>query len=1020
LLFLEEPKIKLLRQILLHILLFTKLTGLYAQQPNYLFEHLGIKEGLYEEIVGAVQQDLKGFIWVNTSTVLQRYDGHRFISFFPGRRLPEGTIRAMKMDQKNRIWLLIGDAHFGYLNPDDFSYHPVKVDAPELYGGIPTGMYINRKDEVMLVYDKLGYITYTDASGVASLANNPFVLPSDLQMVHLWQDEAYNYWIGTMQGLVKYNTSKKQLSYRGHNIENDPVIKAFENVPSINNLYLDKSRRFWIMSWQNPGLSIQSFNIETGERQEWAQVIGKTINNQYYVPFGLLETNDGNIWLAGDNVFGRFNIKDHSFMLVPNNIPGQYSLLYDMVTYMFEDKEKSIWLGSNKGLYRFSPGSQKFLTVKMRVPASVTDDKAEVTHFLQTSNGELLVSTWGRGIYSFDSSLKPAYTQYTTTGLATNYGMVWNMLERKNGDVWCAMQSGAVFILTTDKKFIHLLPPAAEGHTIRQIKEDKNGNIWLGTHRGAVIQWKATDNSFTLKHKFRGLVSRLYVDSFNELWVCTDIDGVYRLNTTTGEILAHYTNKAPKGKSLLINGASDVLQYNDSIYFISGNGLNILNRTRSTFKYYAANNGLPNIQISNMIKDKNGYIWMSSAGGIMSYHPGLQKLSSYTAADGVDNYNFNAGAAALLKNGHIAFGTNKDFIVFNPELFTVVKYLPPKVQIAGVEIRNKRQLVDSLLKLETIELLPDQNSFKVLLATLKFQDIYQVRYKLEPVDKEWKIAGDMNVIEYNYLPPGKYVLKTACMGEDGKLGEITSLVIHIQAPFYLRWWFFSAVALAVTGLLIWIDRERMKRKEAIHQMRSNIAGKLHEDVNMALNNINILSEIAKIKADTEPEKSKEFIEQIHTKSHNMMIAMDDMLWSIAPENDSMEKTIERMREFIDAQMNRYAVHIELIIDERLKYLNLPMQLRHEAFLLFKESINGLLDARADDIRIQMGQDKSSLLYMIECNNDHCDIEELNRFLNNRKLAEKLDGINAKLDIHIKKSYAVVECRIPLHPSQQFM
>jgi ligand-binding sensor domain-containing protein len=992
------------------------LAASYAQEPNYLFEHLGVKDGLYEETLGAVQQDAKGFIWVNTSTVVQRYDGHRFISFFPGRRLPEGAIRSMTIDKKNRIWLLIGDSYFGYLNPDDFSYHPVKIEAPASFGGIPSGMYINRRDDVMLIYDKLGYVTYTDASGVAALRNNPFALPPGWQLIHLWQDAKFNYWIGTVQGLVKYNSSTSQISYRGHNIENDPVIKVFENVPSVNSLYLDKSNRFWMISWQNPGLSIQSFNIKTGERTEWASIVGKTINNQYYVPFGVMETTDGNIWLAGDNVFGKFNIQENSFLLIPNNTPGQYSLLYDIVTYMFEDKEKSIWLGSNKGLYRFSPGSQKFLTVKIRVPGSATQDKADVTHFLQTSNGELLVSTWGKGIYSFDTTFKPAYTRYTASGIATNYGMVWNMLERKNGDIWCAMQGGAVFILTPDKKFIHLILPEAEGQTIRQIKEDKHGNIWMGTQKGAVIQWKASENRFTQKQKFRGLISRLYVDSYNELWVCTDIDGVYRLNTATGEILAHYTNKAPKGKSLLINGASDVLQYNDSMYYISGNGINILNRSTGGLKYFAADNGLPNIQISNLVKDKNGYIWMTSAGGIMSYHPVLSKLSSYTAADGIDNYNFNAGAAVLLKNGNIALGTNKDFIVFNPEIFTVKKYPPPKVQVAGVEIKNKRHLVDSLLKLETIKLLPGENSFKFLLSTLKFQDVHQIRYKLEPIDKEWKVAGGMNVIEYNYLPPGKYVLKAACFGEDGKPGEITAVAIHIEAPFYMQWWFFSVIALAVTGLIIWIDRERMKRKEAIHKMRSNIAGKLHEDVNLALNNINILSEIARLKADTEPEKSKEFIEQIHNKSHHMMIAMDDMLWSIAPENDSMEKTIERMREFIDAQMNRYAVHIELIIDERLKHLNLPMQLRHEAFLLFKESINGLLDAKADDIRIQMGLDKSSLLYMIECNNDHCDLEELNRFLNNRELAEKLDGIRAKLDIHIQKSYAVVECRIPLVPA----
>ena len=83
-------------------------------------------------------------------------------------------------------------------------------------------------------------------------------------------------------------------------------------------------------------------------------------------------------------------------------------------------------------------------------------------------------------------------------------------------------------------------------------------------------------------------------------------------------------------------------------------------------------------------------------------------------------------------------------------------------------------------------------------------------------------------------------------------------------------------------------------------MRGDIAGNLHEEINTALNNINVLSEIAKIKADKEPEQSKNYINEIHSKSHNMIIAMDDMLWSIDPANDSMAKTIDRIKEFSDA------------------------------------------------------------------------------------------------------------------------
>jgi len=51
--------------------------------------------------------------------------------------------------------------------------------------------------------------------------------------------------------------------------------------------------------------------------------------------------------------------------------------------------------------------------------------------------------------------------------------------------------------------------------------------------------------------------------------------------------------------------------------------------------------------------------------------------------------------------------------------------------------------------------------------------------------------------------------------------------------------------------------------------------------------------MAKLKADKDIEKSKEYIQQIHGKSQQMIIAMDDMLWAINPDNDNMQKIIER-------------------------------------------------------------------------------------------------------------------------------
>ena len=196
-------------------------------------------------------------------------------------------------------------------------------------------------------------------------------------------------------------------------------------------------------------------------------------------------------------------------------------------------------------------------------------------------------------------------------------------------------------------------------------------------------------------------------------------------------------------------------------------------------------------------------------------------------------------------------------------------------------------------------------------------------------------------------------------------------------------------------------------------MRSDIAGNLHEQVNTALNNINILSEMARLKADKDPEKSKEYIEQIHTKSHNMIIAMDDMLWSINPHNDNMAKTTERMREYIDALQTRYGVSISMEVDKKVELLELNMKLRHDAFLWFKEGIKNLVTVGASILHVYMSLEKNHLIFIAQFDTEGCDMKQLNNLLHRQDLESKLKTMNATIDIAVHKTSSTITLEIPV-------
>ena len=83
----------------------------------------------------------------------------------------------------------------------------------------------------------------------------------------------------------------------------------------------------------------------------------------------------------------------------------------------------------------------------------------------------------------------------------------------------------------------------------------------------------------------------------------------------------------------------------------------------------------------------------------------------------------------------------------------------------------------------------------------------------------------------------------------------------------------------------------------------------------SLSNINISSELAKTKVDTDRQRTKEYIGQISDTSNRMVQAMYDMVWSIDPKNDTMFDTIERMKSFAIETEGLHDIDILFDIDE---------------------------------------------------------------------------------------------------------
>ncbi|MGB8190284.1 MAG: two-component regulator propeller domain-containing protein, partial [Chitinophagaceae bacterium] len=1010
-------------------LLFIFAAGtVYAQQTRqYSFLHYTTRDGLLSNRVQSIAQDKEGYLWLGTINGLQRFDGHRFISFRYDATnpysIPDNEIWQIYIDKKQNLWMILSNGMVGKFDTKKFQFREayVKVQNQRVKTAFKH-FYEDSKGNLMVIYPGLETVTYNESTNTFSSADNIIKVPPGWRLGYVYEDPRTNkYWMTSDSGIAVYNPRTQQLSYRNHNDGNEPVITEYGNKRQTFLPYVDKRNRFWFQTWvlgEPP--SFFCYDLQT-QQPVVTKVNMAAVMKGYAEPTHFLEPKDGKLLVLGTPMLAEFSETTKEFYPVQISPFGHMTDEFYHVLQGFIDSEQNIWLCTrNDGLYKFNPSAQLFHTIPHYNPGTGEPGLNGVLSFLQLPNGDLLASAWGEGVARYDSNLnnKPL----NMIGIdETNFVTAWSMFRRKDGMVWMGLQTEGGNIMLYDEKTRKATQhKVLERNTVRRMVEDRDGNMWIGTQHKAVFKWTASKASKNFTDGFSRydsiancLVEDLMIDTDGSLWIATLSEGLYKINPSTGKILLRLGDSTlPK---LPINGAGPLLRYNDSLLLIGSNGLCIYNTKRNTMSYMTTRDGLPSSYVVSIMKDDAGFVWMGLLNGLCRLDIFKKTFTYYDREDGMTNDHFSLTASYRLKDGRFVFGTNKDFIVFNPNNISGSK-IPPDVAISEFRLSNKSLPLDSLLQLKRINLEYDNNSVLIDFAALTNlpKNKLTYYYMLEGVDKDWVKADAIQRASYPYLAPGDYTFKVKAQNFDGVFSKnTTQFKISVSAPFWETWWFYSLLLLAVAIILFALDRERMNRKEEVQKMRSNIAGNLHQDINTALNNINILSEMAKLKADKEPEKSKEFIEQIHTRSHKMILAMDDMLWSIDPGNDSMDKTVLRMKEYIDTLNNRHSVDIEMVIDERVNALKLGMQFRHEAFMLFKETIHGLLKACASDCKIHVGIEKSNLIYTIEFKNSCCDLQEFRHLLEREDIMKRIAFLKAKSELQTHKENSVFELCMPV-------
>jgi len=1012
------------------LLSLLQLPAQLASKPDrtYIFSHITQAAGLMSNQVNTTLQDEDGFIWIATSEGLQRYDGTRFTTFrhspVDPHSLPANIVVKMMLDREQNLWLEILGGHIGVFDRKNFTFREA-VMRPSKVASL--GQQIEKlgcddEGKVFVHYGGTEVVTWNKITNEFTPANNTFKQLDEWKITdYAKQPGAKKYWLGILGGsFAIYNAVTRHLNYTGHNIDQEPAIDYYNKIENVLHMFFDSKGRLWFISWNVAVPLIYCYDLKANKPVVHGVSLLPYLQT-YHVINGFFEQQDGTIWAYGDQVFARFLEDEKLFQFVENGFGNGQGIAYGIVNSLNEDRENNIWVGTdNRGIFHFSPSREYFTNITHTQRNSDKSGSGDLMSFIETNRGTILAGTWGDGLYEYDRDMN--VLPFTIGGIPHHESVfAWSMVRTADSSaIWIASQPGLWKIDQRTWQASYYNPAVFQNKTARKIAEDKDGNLWIGFFKIGLFKWNKAKGSERFEDGLEkikavpdGHVGQILVDSRGYIWVTMGFEGVMVLDPHTNKKIAQFSPNSSGGKKIPEPAVASVLQYNDNVYIIATSTY-LLRYNWNTDKLdtLSSPDKIPGMYAS-LEKDAEGFVWASTSAGLFRVNTNRFIISRFGEASGINSEQFVHLSSIRLADGRMLFGAVRQFIVFNPSNVQAKKG-KPNLQLTSFKAEGRPLLVDSLQQLSRAELGYRNNSLAISFSTMLYSGGYAILYKLEGLDKEWRIADKSNEAIYSYLPPGNYTFLLRTLDEQGnETAPKTMLRICIRAPFWKTWWFYSLLALAAGGLLFWFDRERMKRKESVQHVRMQLADDLHQEVNTALGNITILSEMAKLKADKEPEKSKEFIGQIHDRSHNMLVAMDDLLWSLSPDNDSMEKVILRLREFIEAMQNRFSVTIDLAVDEKIYGLALNMKQRKDIYWLLKGGINTIVTTGGTKCKLFLTLEKPNLVYTLEFDTTHSNMQELNNLRQRKELADRLQLLGATLDVQVQKCCAVFVLQIPV-------
>lgn len=811
-------------------------------QNNIWFKKLAVEDGLSHNSVYSLFQDREGFVWIGTKNGLNCYDGYTFriydINFNDSTAISNAWVNVIFQDKDGYIWIGTEGGGVNRINKrtgkvDKFVTVP--GDTNSLTSNYVYGIAEDKSFNIWI--GTLEGVSVLDASrksftNYRNKPSDPHSLASN-DIYDLVIDNKERIWVATYGGGLNLFDRKTNgfISYRHNKKDNFSI--------SGDTVWQVRPDRFddnvlWISTYS--GLNRMVIDNGTFNRYDFSSGKQMTAAEKKCQP--LIMDVKGRLWIGTDEK-GIYCLNSKTFEIqhFENNPLDRNSLGDNSILSILEDKSGLIWVGTrNSGLSLLN--ETRFRNLKRDIPALVGKN---VYSF--SEDGKFMWIGTDKGLFRYDSeSHNIRQVNFINEAYQEKDKWIYCVLRDKDGDIWVGTKNAGLHLVTKNSlKFESFYTDAEDtttisGNDILCINQDHNGLIWIGTNRNGLNSYDKKTGRFR-RYKFDALrknsisgnsVWDICPDNRNNLWIGMNGTGLDKIDLGTGEV-RKYQNDPLDSTTIDDDYVRYLYLYHDTILCIGtySGGLNLLNLTNDEIRHIRREDGLPSNAVLAICEDTDNILWLSSDNGLSQYNPLTGKIRNFARENGLSDIEYHAGAVFRDSKGIIYFGGTDGLTYFDPHSI-VEKAFKPDVRIVDFRIENQNQSNKSkstpslsYVIRDTIILNYLQNSFTIKYSSMlfSFPGKNQYMHILEGFEKKWSSPRSANSQNYSNLKPGKYFFRIKGSNYDGVWSDTeTSLCIIIRPPLWETLWFrFLCLggSLMLVYLIILIRERSLRRNQEV-------------------------------------------------------------------------------------------------------------------------------------------------------------------------------------------------------------